>query len=1663
MMQRRYAFLIGANGPQTQAWRALRYAERDAQRLSEALKGNLCGFHTEATIAFRRDDTLRRLKLFTDKCEVDDLLVVHFSGHGMYDRELYLLCNDTDVNDLEASAMNIAAIKRYLGKCRARQKLLILDCCYSGAALETTFKSSGEAQIIDSLGLQGSASIILTACSRFERTRELDTLDEGAGFLSWVIINACSTRFAEVSSDGHSLSLSDIWKHIGTFHAEANRTLSEEVKRPLSPEERLPLPALRSELEGGVDSEIWFTPARKSSDGQSALENQTYNREQQLEIMIADHSSFINDRLNSFVGRTRELAKIQQDIADKLPTGGYVTITGQAGEGKSSIIAKLVSAYGAEQTACHFITFNPGPDHQVGLLRNLMARLIKKYRLPDIYIVGVSESRAVLRDFFIKVLQEIADRGGKEVIFIDGLDQLEEEWNGLRDLSFLPNNLPPGIVIVLGTRPNDTLRPLALLKPHHEYKLPNLSRDDFDLILEHRQVILEAALADRFYQAVQANALYLDLVAKELQSSLEDGDDTISDPTTFIKQLTDNPEQIFSLSMNRLKRASDEWYSIIKPILGLLLVVREPLGLRHIKQIIGEDEDRLKDGMKRLGGLVSEDWQRRYSLFHLKLYDFLRQDEDHPTEDFIFSTEEEKRWHKTIVQWCERGNLSIIWEHEPYDIAEQGRRNYARQHYITHLYRLGSLDESKAEWLHLFSVLNEGQYGRSKNRYLDPSMRAYALDLDLGRQAAAWDGWTLRDGIKQLPHLWRYSLLRCSLTSRADQYPVVAFHLLMLLKRKQEALDIAALQTKPEVKAEALLEIARLIEEPSEQLSIIFQACEVAEVVHDEQAQIYLAQKLAQVVARIAQRDYVEQIINALRQPHFLAETLEHLGLVYVQNQQWDQAETISKRVGNKQAKDKILSSQCGVLVQKACWEEALEIAEQIQDEYLHSQCLCEIGQYLIQKQQYDQHTKLLPLIKDNYWLTYSWLCLGKALAHTQKHLETEQAWSNAERLNTRVTFPIQRVRIWCYLAGAWQEIGQEKRAERALASAKKLIYDLKGGSQQAEARCELVRGMVRMRRWEAAKQTVLQIRLRKEKIKAWRILRMDLLQEKQWDVAENLIPEIQASEGKSEALYDLGATLAQSRCWTDARRIIEQLKGHGDYYAEAQYVLIRSLIEAGMGDLAKLQTKTIANRSVRVRALCEQGIKLALDGQERLANALWDEVESNILIYKGNEQTDILNETLRMTHEAQRQKSDGWHLSQTNDAIREETIWKVVEQWEHISESIASIYRQDVQDQLWGETCDALACTRLWSLAEYVAERMQDARQRAEALRKLGDHYIQTQQREKALDVWRQSQDLIQTIERGDLQSWALSELGASLLQGQQLEQTHQLVEQITDPHHRMKLLGKLGLAHFQAGRQAEAEELWATVENSIAILDDRRKVWDQCLFAKTLAQAQLWDRAERMIDTITQDDVRAGALSMLGEAFVQDQQPDQAETVWLEAADLISGVAKIDDHDNSARILARALMHAHLWDWAKDTINTMQRSDWQARVLVKMGEILYSAQCHEQADDIWQEAEEIIDLIEEQNEQIRALVELGGARARSQLWGEAEATWLKVVEIANTVQRAEQPDDSLEDVQQEQTFLFTSQEAVPKTKLPQQETTLRNPPASGTKNTYRGDDRNE
>ncbi|WP_399358659.1 NACHT domain-containing protein [Thermogemmatispora tikiterensis] len=422
------------------------------------------------------------------------------------------------------------------------------------------------------------------------------------------------------------------------------------------------------------------------------------------------------------MGRQTEQEAVWQLVEELLPTGGYVTITGEAGQGKSCLIASLVEARareqgGEERVAFHFIPLVPPPDYQVTLLKALLARLMLKYQLPDWWLAG--ESRAALSAALEGALQEIARRGQQDVIFIDGLDQLPPDaQSGWRDLSFLPQgpgNPPPGIVFVLGTRPNDTLRPLELCKPRREYRLPRLSRSDFAELLRQRRVDLSEMLVERFYEALEGHALFLDLLARELASR---GGQGPAEVEALVERLSSDPEGLFTLALDRLRGERARWQRVIQPLLGILLVAQEPLTIAALRQLLtlangrAIDLDEVRQGLRRLGGLVIRDQQGGYTLFHLKWRDYLRggpaQADGSPREpEGLFDEEEERRWHGLLAAWCEQGGLARLWQEGAREEGERERRRYGQRHYVRHLYEA-------RQWERLFAVLDEGSYGERR-------------------------------------------------------------------------------------------------------------------------------------------------------------------------------------------------------------------------------------------------------------------------------------------------------------------------------------------------------------------------------------------------------------------------------------------------------------------------------------------------------------------------------------------------------------------------------------------------------------------------------------------------------------------------------------------------------------------------------------------------------------------------------------------------------------------------------------------------------------------------------------------------------------------------------------------------------------------------------------
>lgn len=114
----------------------------------EKLKGVLCDSqyvgikdHPDNFIELLNESKVEiQLKVneFIRKCTPDDNLIIYYAGHGLLDiedmKKLYLATSDTRIDTKKITCISSEELKEPLMKCKAGNKIMILDCCYAAKA-----------------------------------------------------------------------------------------------------------------------------------------------------------------------------------------------------------------------------------------------------------------------------------------------------------------------------------------------------------------------------------------------------------------------------------------------------------------------------------------------------------------------------------------------------------------------------------------------------------------------------------------------------------------------------------------------------------------------------------------------------------------------------------------------------------------------------------------------------------------------------------------------------------------------------------------------------------------------------------------------------------------------------------------------------------------------------------------------------------------------------------------------------------------------------------------------------------------------------------------------------------------------------------------------------------------------------------------------------------------------------------------------------------------------------------------------------------------------------------------------------------------------------------------------------------------------------------------
>jgi len=218
MAGRRSALIVANDEYQDAGLGRLRAPTRDAEALARVLGDPAIGGFEVDVVANQPEYRLRRTigAFFTNRSR-DDLLVLHFSCHGVKDDsgQLYFATTDTELDSLDTTAVPADFVNRHMSRSHSRRIVLLLDCCYSGAFGRGMMAKAGTGVELPER-FEGRGRIVLTASSAMEYAFEATELarDDGRpSVFTQALVRGLETGEADGDGDGR-VSVDELYDYV---------------------------------------------------------------------------------------------------------------------------------------------------------------------------------------------------------------------------------------------------------------------------------------------------------------------------------------------------------------------------------------------------------------------------------------------------------------------------------------------------------------------------------------------------------------------------------------------------------------------------------------------------------------------------------------------------------------------------------------------------------------------------------------------------------------------------------------------------------------------------------------------------------------------------------------------------------------------------------------------------------------------------------------------------------------------------------------------------------------------------------------------------------------------------------------------------------------------------------------------------------------------------------------------------------------------------------------------------------------------------------------------------------------------------------------------------------------------------------------------------------
>lgn len=216
---RRSALIVASNEYQDPGLTELQAPTADADALTAVLSDpEIGGFEVRTLLNEPAHVVNEAVEEFLSDRSPDDLLLLHFSCHGIKDQEgeLYFAMANTRLRLLGATAVAANFVNRRMTQSRSRRIVLFLDCCYAGA-----FERGMTARATKVMDLEerfsGRGRAVITASGAVEYAFEGGELTESGdpapSVFTTAMVRGLATGEADRDQDGY-VDLDELYDYV---------------------------------------------------------------------------------------------------------------------------------------------------------------------------------------------------------------------------------------------------------------------------------------------------------------------------------------------------------------------------------------------------------------------------------------------------------------------------------------------------------------------------------------------------------------------------------------------------------------------------------------------------------------------------------------------------------------------------------------------------------------------------------------------------------------------------------------------------------------------------------------------------------------------------------------------------------------------------------------------------------------------------------------------------------------------------------------------------------------------------------------------------------------------------------------------------------------------------------------------------------------------------------------------------------------------------------------------------------------------------------------------------------------------------------------------------------------------------------------------------------